>query len=70
MNIESEEDSDDGDSGQVRGGVADGDDDDDDDDDDGERGAEARVQNPPQRYDDTGSLHRQTLTRRRHGPRN
>ncbi|KAL4348117.1 hypothetical protein GQ457_17G010990 [Hibiscus cannabinus] len=63
MNVESEEDSDDEDSGHVRGGVA-------DDDDDGERGAEARVRNPPRRYDDTGSLHRQTLTRRRCDPRN
>ncbi|KAK8575084.1 hypothetical protein V6N12_062761 [Hibiscus sabdariffa] len=72
MNVESEEDNDDKESGQVRGGVADDDDDDDDndDDDDGERGAEARVRNPPRRYDDTGSLHRQTLTCKRRGPRN
>ncbi|KAL4312799.1 hypothetical protein GQ457_01G003690 [Hibiscus cannabinus] len=68
MNVESEEDSDDEDSGQVRGRVAD--DDDDDDVDDRDRGTEARVRNPPRRYDDTGSLHRQTLTRRRRGPRN
>ncbi|KAL4376104.1 hypothetical protein GQ457_02G017100 [Hibiscus cannabinus] len=39
MNVESEEDNDDEDSGQVRGGVAD--DDNDDDVDDGDRGAEA-----------------------------
>ncbi|KAL4282649.1 hypothetical protein GQ457_16G013450 [Hibiscus cannabinus] len=68
MNVESEEDSDDEDSGQVRGGVAD--DEDDDDVDDGDRRAEARVRNAPRRYDDTGSLHRQTLTRRRRGRRN
>ncbi|KAL4341196.1 hypothetical protein GQ457_08G027190 [Hibiscus cannabinus] len=61
MNVESEKDSDDEDSGQVRGGVA---------DDDGERGAEARVRNPTRRYDNTGSSHRQTLTRRRRGLRN
>ncbi|KAL4311237.1 hypothetical protein GQ457_01G022590 [Hibiscus cannabinus] len=63
MNVEDDEDS-----GQVRGGVAD--DDDDDDVDDEDRRAEARVRNAPRRYDDTGSLHRQTLTRRRNGPRN
>ncbi|KAL4312333.1 hypothetical protein GQ457_01G021530 [Hibiscus cannabinus] len=51
MSVESEDDSDDEDSGQVRGGVAD------DDDDDGESGAEARVRSPPRRYDDTDSLH-------------
>ncbi|KAK8696996.1 hypothetical protein V6N13_113162 [Hibiscus sabdariffa] len=55
MNVESEEDSDDEDS---------------DDDDDGDKRAEARVRNAPRRYDDTGSLHRQTLTRRRRGSRN
>ncbi|KAL4296950.1 hypothetical protein GQ457_12G017560 [Hibiscus cannabinus] len=68
MNVEFEEDSDDEDSGQVRGGVAAADDDDDVDDGDGR--AEARVRNAPRHYDDTGSLHRQTLTRRRRGPRN
>ncbi|KAL4283111.1 hypothetical protein GQ457_16G014210 [Hibiscus cannabinus] len=57
MNVESEEDSDDEDS-------------DDDDVDNGDRRAEARVRNAPRRYDDTGSLHRQTLTRRRRGSRN
>ncbi|KAL4281651.1 hypothetical protein GQ457_03G016020 [Hibiscus cannabinus] len=66
MNVESEEDNDDEDSGQVRGGVATADDD--DDVDDGDRGAEARVRNPPRRYDDIGSLHRQTLNRRRRSP--
>ncbi|KAL4385398.1 hypothetical protein GQ457_15G015560 [Hibiscus cannabinus] len=55
MNVESEEDSEDEDSG---------------DDGDGDRRAEGRVRNAPRRYDDTGSLHRQTLTRRRRGSRN
>ncbi|KAL4278762.1 hypothetical protein GQ457_03G027160 [Hibiscus cannabinus] len=55
MNVECEEDSDDEDS---------------DDDGDGDRRGEGRVRNAPRRYDDTGSLHRQTLTRRRRGSRN
>ncbi|KAL4385154.1 hypothetical protein GQ457_15G011160 [Hibiscus cannabinus] len=55
MNVESEEDSDDEDSG---------------DDGDGDRRDEGRVRNAPRRYDDTGSLHRQTLTQRRRGSRN
>ncbi|KAL4376426.1 hypothetical protein GQ457_02G033440 [Hibiscus cannabinus] len=55
MNVESEEDNDDEDSG---------------DDGDGDRRGEGRVRNAPRRYDDTGSLHRQTLTRRRRGSRN
>ncbi|KAL4273389.1 hypothetical protein GQ457_13G010570 [Hibiscus cannabinus] len=54
MNVESEENSDDEDS-------------DDDDVEDEDRRAEARVRNAHRRYDDTGSLHRQTLTRRRRG---
>ncbi|KAL4385418.1 hypothetical protein GQ457_15G009850 [Hibiscus cannabinus] len=61
MNVEEDSDDDD-----------DNDDDDgeDDDDDDGERARVARVRNAPRRYDDTGSLHRQTLNRRRRRPQN
>ncbi|KAL4319085.1 hypothetical protein GQ457_18G011890 [Hibiscus cannabinus] len=61
MNVEEDSDDDD-----------DNDDDDgeDDNDDDGERARVARVRNAPRRYDDTGSLHRQTLNRRRRRPQN
>ncbi|KAL4346675.1 hypothetical protein GQ457_17G014890 [Hibiscus cannabinus] len=67
MNVEFGEDSDDEESSEVSGGVFDNED---DDNDDGERAAETGVRCPPQQYDDSNSLHRQTLTRRRRGPRN
>ncbi|KAL4383926.1 hypothetical protein GQ457_15G016060 [Hibiscus cannabinus] len=63
INVESREDSDDEESGEVRGGVVDV-----DDDDDAEKAVEARVQHPPRHYENNSSLHRQTLTRRRREP--
>ncbi|KAL4384824.1 hypothetical protein GQ457_15G022060 [Hibiscus cannabinus] len=54
----------------VEGDSDDEDDDDDDGDDDDERPTAARVRRAPHRYDDTGSLHRQTLNRRRRCPQN